>query len=142
MPSPLDFPTKGKVKDTRAGEVVFLPAGTNYELYLKTGSYNGPTNLPVLALIRATARKVYTVPSGGNFITPIQGPPRIVQGRVLWADDQTLVVRAGANVIVELPAADSAIDLDEGPIALNKMVNVTLFPGATFELATEPAAAK
>ena len=117
--------------------VVFAPRGTSYELHLKcaTAPYAGPVNAPVQAVIRLAARKVYTVPSGGNFVTPIMGPPKIVQGRVRSASDKQLVIRAGANFVVELPAADTAIDLGNGAIALNTMVNVVALPGATFELA-------
>src|SRR4029077_10731794 len=123
---------RGKVIDVRENVVVFCPHGTSYELHLRTeGPYDGPRDAPVLALIRATARKVYTVPSGGNFIAPIFGPPRILQGRVRFLDDRFLVVQAGAKVIVELPGADSAIDLGEGAVTQNKMVNVVAFPGAT-----------
>ena len=57
----------------------------------------------VHALIRGSGRKVWTVPSGGNFITPIMGPPKIVQGRVKYADEKQLVIQAGANVIIDLP---------------------------------------
>jgi hypothetical protein len=145
MPSPSDFPTPGKVIEVRddGNTVVFAPRGTSYELHLKTTApYTGPTNTPVQCFIRLTARKVYTVPSGGNFITPIMGPPRIVQGRVLYADDRQIVVRAGANVWVTLPPADSAIDLDEGPITVNRMVNVVGLPGATFELVGQTVATK
>jgi len=116
--------------------VIFAPRGTSYELHLKAVTpYAGPLNAPVEAVIRLSGRKVYTVPSGGNFVTPIMGPPRIVQGRVRSANDQELVIRAGANFVVALPAADSAIDLGNGAIALNTMVNVVALPGATFELA-------
>ncbi len=130
-----EFITKGRVIRVDGQTVVFAPAGTSYELYLKTpqGDYTGPVNALVKGVIRGQARKVYTVPSGGNFTQPIQGPPRIVQGWVLDGDDQTLVVQAGATYIVTLPSLDSAIDLDEGPLAVNRMVNVTLFPGASFE---------
>jgi hypothetical protein len=96
----------------------------------------------VPALIRAAARKVYTVPSGGNFIAPIFGPPRIVQGRVRFIDDRALVLHAGAPIIVDLPGADAAIDLTDGQIQVNHLVNATLLPGATFQLAAAPAGAK
>jgi hypothetical protein len=128
------------VKD---GYVVFTPRDTTYEMHLQTPQpYSGPVDAPVDALIRLQARKLYTVPSGGNFITPIFGPPRIVQGRVRYLDDRMLVVQAGAKVIVELPGADSAMDLAEGLVTLNRMVNVVALPGATFELvgATTPVA--
>ena len=135
MPSPSDFPTRGKVTAVQDGQVTFIPRDTTYEMFLKTAKpYTGPVNAPVDALIRLSARKVYTVPSGGNFITPIFGPPKIVQGRVRYLDERLLVVQAGAKVIVELPGGDSAIDLGNGAITINTMVNVVALPGAMFEL--------
>src|SRR5690348_1365619 len=100
MSSPADFPAKGKVLDVRDTEkgrlLVFQPAGTNYELHLFADGAVGdvPLNKPVDLRIVVQARKVYTVPSGGNFIAPIFGPPRIIQGRVRWADEsgQRIVV--------------------------------------------------
>lgn len=140
MPS-TDFTTSGKVTAVRDGGIVFHPKETNYQLKLE-GSYDGPLNTPVEILIKAIARKVWTVPSGGNFVTPIFGPPRIVQGRVLYLDERTVVLRAGADFIVDLPAAESAYDLQRGPIELNNMVNCTLLPGAKFEMRVAPLAAR
>jgi len=45
-----------------------------------------------------------------------------------------VVIRAGAVVVVELPAADDALDLQEGPIAVGSIVNVVAEPGATMEV--------
>jgi hypothetical protein len=139
MPTVNDFATPGKVFVVRDGAVVFKPKGTNYELQLE-GKFEGALDSPIELIIRATARKIWTVPSGGNFIEPIFGRPRIVQGRVKFIDQNMLVVQAGANFIIELPAADSGIDLAEGAIALNRMVNCTVLRGATFELAGQPRA--
>jgi hypothetical protein len=75
---------------------------------------------------------VYTVPSGGNFIQPISGEPRIVQGRVVWLSEKQLLLRAGTHVLVDLPREDSAIELGDGEIAVGSMVNVVALPGATF----------
>jgi hypothetical protein len=124
----------GKVLGAAGGVVVFSPANTRYELHLAVASYDGPLKKPVKAVIHAVARKVYSVPSGGNYITPIFGPPRIVQGIVRQADNRSIVVHAGGCPIqVELPAAEAAIDLDDGPIYLGKMVNVVCEPGARVE---------
>jgi hypothetical protein len=124
----------GKVLRMSNGLVVFNPSNTRYELHLAVSSYDGPLNKPVKAIIHATARKVYTVPSGGNYITPIFGPPRIVQGIVRQADTRSIVVHAaGCPIHVELPSSDAAIDLDDGPIYLGKMVNVVCEPGARIE---------
>jgi hypothetical protein len=139
MPSIAEFPAKGKVLATSESDkgrvIVFQPQGTNYELHLISDEpFAGELNKPLELTVRVQARKVYTVPSGGNFIAPIFGPPRIIQGRVRYADDRMLVVHAGTPVIVELPAADSAIDLDEGVIQVGRMVNVTALPGAKCEI--------
>src|SRR4051812_30728280 len=108
MSSPNDFPTRGRVIAVKDGYVVFRPRDTTYEMHLKTAKpYTGAVDAPVDALVRLQARKVYTVPSGGNFISPIFGPPKTVQGRVRYLDERTLVIQAGAKVIVELPGADS-----------------------------------
>ncbi|HVT89022.1 MAG TPA: hypothetical protein VHD56_09240 [Tepidisphaeraceae bacterium] len=133
MPSINDFPARGQIKQMDADKLVFLPAGTNYELHLKNaGSEPLQTSRPIEGLIRVTARKMWTVPSGGNFIQPIFGPPRIIQGRVKWLDDRLMVVHAGTDFVVEIPAASQAIDLANGAIQAGSMVNVTAMPGATF----------
>ena len=138
MASELDFPARGKVTGVKDGKVVFNPANTNYELHLE-GKYDGPVNTLIDCHIRATARKVYSVPSGGNFITPIFGPPKIVQGRVRYASEKLVVIQAGCPVIVTLPADANAIDLNNGPFGAGSLVNAVCLPGATFELATQPA---
>jgi hypothetical protein len=130
-----EFTSPGKVIAVNDGLLVFAPRGTTYELHLKPqGHYAGPQNTPVEAVVRVRARKVWTVPSGGNFIVPIVGTPRIVQGRVKRVGERQIVVHAGATFLVDLPAADSAIDLPNGVITVGRMVNVTALPGATVEI--------
>lgn len=129
-----DYSARGKIKSVQDGIVIFAPSNTNYELYLQ-GQYDGAIGELIDCVVRAKARKIYTVPSGGNFITPIFGPPKIVQGRVLSASDRQVVIHASIPFVIDLPREDSAIDLDEGGIAIGKMVNAVLLPVATFELA-------
>src|SRR5688500_4950378 len=129
---------KGKVTATKDGVVLFAPAGTNYELHLVAPNYAGPVGTMARGVIRATARKVWTVPSGGNFIAPIFGSPRIIQGRVRALDEQSIVVHAGAPILVDLPAADSGYDLANGGIKVGAMVNIMAMPGARFESVTKP----
>jgi hypothetical protein len=123
---------------------VFNPAGTTYELHLavpKGAETPAASPRSVSAVIRCTARKVMTMPSGGNFVTPIFGPPRVLQGMVRYLDDRTAVLQAGVPVVVALPADDAAYDLNAGPIAPGVMINATLLAGATFELAKTPVGA-
>ena len=124
---------KGKVTGTRDGVVLFAPGGTNYELHLSAPGYGGPVGTFTQGVIRVTARKVWTVPSGGNFISPIFGTPRTIQGRVRALDGKTLLVQAGVPIVVDLPDDPDGIDLPNGPIAVGAMVNVTAMPGARFE---------
>jgi hypothetical protein len=122
--------------------VIFAPSNTTYELKLVTASkYDGPVGSLIDAIIRGNARKCWTVASGGNFITPIHGPPRIVQGRIKYLDDKTMVVQAGAPVVVTLPGADDALDLNNGQLAVGSLVNCTILPGASFQLANAPVTA-
>jgi hypothetical protein len=136
MPGESDFPARGKVTEVRDGVVVLTPINTNYQLHLSSPAgrpYPGPRDQWVDGIIRAAARKVMTVPSGGNFVAPIFGPPRTIQGRVRHLTDRYMVVQAGVPVVVTLPSADSAIDLPEGGIRVGSLVNVMAMPGATFE---------
>jgi hypothetical protein len=135
MPSVSDYPARGKIIETRDKKVVFHPAGTNYQLHLTLeGEPLGASERPIDGIIRVEARKLWTVPSGGNFIQPIFGEPRIIQGRVKWLDERLLVVQAATNFVVQIPSNERAIDLANGVIEAGALVNVTALPGATFEL--------
>jgi hypothetical protein len=135
MPVVTDVAARGKVIEVKDGAVVFTPSGTNYRMHLAVGGpFTGPVNKPVSGVVRVTARKVYTVPTGGNFISPIFGQPRILQGRVLQVDDKSMVIHAGLAVVVDLPSAESAIDLDVGQIGVGSLVNVVALPQARFSL--------
>lgn len=125
---------RGKVLESRAGMVIFQPRGTNYELHLETAAeYSGPTNKPTQGIVHVRARKLYTVPSGGNFIAPILGTPRTVQGRVVWVSPRQIVLQAGTPVLVDLPTEPHAIDLGSGPIVEGAIANVVALPGAAFD---------
>ena len=131
---------RGQVKGTRDNLILFMPHGTNYELHLVAPNYSGPIGSLSEGIVRVTARKVWTVPSGGNFIAPIFGTPRTIQGRVRALDQRTLVVQAGTPVVVDLPEDPAAFDLANGPITVGAIVNVTAFPGARFEPVSNPRA--
>jgi hypothetical protein len=142
MPSPLDFPARGKVLRVEGNIIVFNPSATTYELHLLNHGGEMPAASPhtISCYIRGNARKIWTMPSGGNFVTPIFGTPRVIQGRVRYLDESQAVVQAGVPFIVSLPAEDEAYDLVNGPIIPTAIINVTIFPGATFELAREAVA--
>lgn len=136
MASETDFPSRGKVIEVLDDEVIFAPSKTTYELRLRTpkGRYDGPVRELVDVVIRCVARKIYTVSSGGAFVTPIQGPPRLIQGRVRHVEPRYVVLDAGARFLVRFPENDAAIDLATGPIRIGSLVNAPLLPGSTLEL--------
>jgi hypothetical protein len=140
MSSINDFLARGKVIRVEGDAVIFAPSNTTYQLKLAASGYNGPVNGLVEGIIRAKARKMWTVASGGNFVTPIHGPTRIVQGWIKYLDNQLMVVQAGVPVVVQLPTDDSAYDLNNGALTVGSLVNATLMPGATFQLAVVGAA--
>lgn len=134
MSSENEFLARGKVIKVEEKSVVFAPSNSSYELHLEVNAkYDGPADTLVDVRITAKARKVWTVPSGGNFVTPIMGAPRIVQGRVRHLTDRLAVIQASAPILVELPADDNAYDMNNGPITVGRMLNATLLPGAKFE---------
>jgi hypothetical protein len=134
MPDASEFPSRGKILSIDPGHVIFNPVGTNYQIKLATsGKYAGAVGQSVEVTLGGSARKIWTVASGGNFVAPIFGPPRIIQGRVKWLDQTTMVVHAGPTFHITLPAADSAMDLTNGGIGVGSLVNITLMPGATLK---------
>jgi hypothetical protein len=139
MVTATDLLARGKVTRVMDGTIVFQPQNTNYEMYLQpTRPFSGPVGQLISARIRVKARKVYTVPSGGGFISPIFGPPRTIQGRALKLDGGSVIVRAGTPIEVTLPTEDDGMDLAEGPIDVGALVNAVAMPGATIELVSAP----
>lgn len=125
---------KGKVVGSTPAGIIFAPSNTTYELEL-AGSFGGKVDTLVGVQIRAQGRKLLTVPAGGNFVTPIKGPPKVAQGRVLAIEGNTLVVKAGVVMSITLPTEEHALDLNNGDIKVGGMVNITLMPGAKIEVA-------
>src|SRR5690606_38700773 len=134
MSSITDFPARGRITAISDDKVTFQPSNTNYELSLGISkNFHGTVGDLVDGVIRVAARKVYTVPSGGNFVSPIFGPPRTIQGRVKLVDQKKSVVQAGVPIVVDLPSDDNAFDLHNGGIGVGSLINVAGVPGARFE---------
>ena len=128
---PDDFQAMGTILRLDDGVAVFAPAGTRYELRLQTTAATLPVGKPIKAGIRVAARKVLTVCGGGNFITPIQGPPRILQGWIVQLEERTMVLNCGVPIVVALPLDQGAYDLTHGALAVGQRANVAAQAGAT-----------
>jgi hypothetical protein len=84
----------------------------------------------ITGVITAQARRIDKIRCGGAFLEPIEGRPRLAQGRVRAIDKakQTITVGAGATPIVfKVNAMQRAEDFDPG-----EMVTLGIEPGAAF----------
>jgi hypothetical protein len=136
------YVSTGVLGGEKSGRIVFVPTGTNYQHHLEfADAGEGGSGLGglregsvVRGLVRLKARKVYTVVAGGNFVAPILGTPRTIQGEVVGIGEGYVVVQAGAKFVVELPEETGAsVELGHGAIEVGTRVNVVAMPGAWFE---------
>ncbi len=116
---------------TRPGHVVITFPNTNYRMHLiPTAPISTPVGKRIVGTIRATARRVDLVDTGGKFVEPVYGRPRRVQGSVLGGDDHscTLIVDAG------MPIHCTMTDPRQVPsqFATGAMVGFDVLDGATF----------
>jgi hypothetical protein len=135
------YSARGKIVRIEGATVVFAPADTKYQLHL---ALNGDASkLPAgdaEAVIHVAARKVLGVSGGGNFVAPIFGSPRMLQGRILQLDAKQMVLQCGLPIVVDLPAEAHAVDLTYGPLEVGGRCNVVAQPGASFTLCAATAA--
>jgi len=88
---------------TRPAFVVLSFANTSYKLHLEpTAAVDTPPGKKVVGLIRARAKRVDTVGSGGRYVEPVFGRPRRIQGVVVANDGGVLPVNAGVPVLCTL----------------------------------------
>ena len=128
--------SRGTIVRDVGSTLVFQPLNTNYQHHLVSSSgFSGTDGKSARGVIRVTARKVYSVPSGGCWVAPILGVPKIIQGRVVGLSDKTISIKAGAVFVVELPEGKDSIDLASGAIEVGSLVNVVAMPGARIEIA-------
>lgn len=105
--------------------------GTDYRLRLET--YKAPTTpigKRIHGIIRARARRIDVVRTGGRYVEPVYGRPRRVQGRVAAIDesDHGIVVQAGVPIVCRL-TDDRQRPAD---FAIGDFVSFDVMAGATF----------
>jgi hypothetical protein len=114
---------------TKPAHVRLAFANTSYVLsLLPTGPVKAQPGEKVFGTISARARRVDTVPSGGQFVEPVIGRPRRVQGRVVAKEGEKIVVDAGVPFHCALTdARQHAADF-----AIGGMVSFDVLDGASF----------
>ncbi|MEM8836381.1 MAG: hypothetical protein AAGD00_11260 [Planctomycetota bacterium] len=115
----------------RDGEQVILTvAGTSYELHLSTYKpLETPIGKRVVGVIRAQAKRIDVVNTGGRYIEPVYGRPRRVQGVVVDVDasEQSVTVNAGVPIICKTDGRQRAEHFEVG-----QFVSFDVERGATF----------
>jgi hypothetical protein len=84
---------------TRPAHVTFLVPNTNYELFLRPASDAAPQpGKRLIGMIAVEARRIDVVQTGGQYIEPVTGRPRRMQGTVVAVHNGALVVDVGTTV--------------------------------------------
>ncbi len=103
---------------------------TSYEMHLlPVVSPQTEVGKRILGIVRAKARRIDNVQSGGKFVEPVSGRPRRVQGRVIAIAGDSIVVDAGVPIhIFPTDPRQKASDFQAG-----MFVGFDVLDGATFE---------
>jgi hypothetical protein len=84
---------------TRPAHVVLAVPNTNYEMHLvPTAPVRALPGKRLIGTIRARARRIDVVQTGGRYIEPVLGRPRRVQGSVVAVEPDAVVVDAGVPI--------------------------------------------
>lgn len=84
---------------TKPAYVTFAVPNTSYELHLRAiGSIDAAPGKRLIGIIRAQARRIDATQTGGQFVEPVMGRPRRVQGTVIAVVGDAVVVNAGVPI--------------------------------------------
>ncbi|NBX35979.1 MAG: hypothetical protein EBR10_01975 [Planctomycetes bacterium] len=93
---------------------------SNYEieLLMEGATADLEVGKRVRGVVHARALRMHQAAAGGTFIEPVQGAPRIVQGRVLATDTQSncVLLHAGVPMWVRVPQGQAAADFVTGEL--------------------------
>jgi hypothetical protein len=112
------------------GNLKLSVPGTEYVLDLAaTGAVSTPVGKRLAGVVAGRAQKLHRCHAGGEFIEPVEGHPRIVQGRVRAQDldGNRLLVQAVVPMWIALGTGQSAREFHAGDI-----VNFYMESGVTF----------
>lgn len=121
------------VESIRPGAIRVAVEGTSYHLELACANSDGlATGRVAHGIVHGTAQRMHHARAGGTFIEPVDGAPRIVQGRVLATDTSTdrILINAVVPMWLTLPADQAASDFATG-----QLINFYIASGASFQKA-------
>lgn len=127
---------RGILKDTNAepsrkqGAIIFSVPNTSYELHLvPLGSVSAEKGKRLIGIIRAKARRIDVVQTGGRYVEPVYGRPRRVQGTVIGVKDGAVVV--DASVPIHCTPTDPRQNAEQ--FTPGMFVSFDVMDGASFE---------
>jgi hypothetical protein len=115
---------------TKPGFLKFAVHNTSYEIHLVPAApVSASIGKRLVGVIRAKARRIDIVESGGRYVEPVFGRPRRVQGNVVAIDAGAVVVDAG------VPIHCTPTDARQKPehFSPGQFVSFDILDGATFE---------
>lgn len=117
---------------TRPAFIVLAFDNLSYRTHLlPVGAVSGEIGKRITGIIRADAKRVDKVSSGGRYVEPVFGRPRRVQGSVVATDPTagTITVNAGMPIVCKLnDVRQRPEDFEPGDF-----VSFDVLRGATFE---------
>ncbi len=129
------FPTtcRATLLGASDGRVVIRPPSTEYAL-----TFDLPAGIAcpvavgsrIAGKISARAQKMHFAHAGGEFVEPLVGSPRIVQGKIREVDAarNALLIEAIVPMWMSLAEGQRACDME-----LGALMNFYVEPGATFQ---------
>jgi len=125
--------TQGVLMDQHDNTLVLGLLGTDHQLHLQHDTevkvkIGGEQR--IAGTIRAKARRVDVVRTGGRYIEPVYGRPRRLQGRIVSIDPiaNTITVDCGCPFVCQLMANQKTAAFVEGTL-----VSFDVERGATFQ---------
>jgi hypothetical protein len=120
---------RGNLISADAAQVVISIPNTNYQLHLvPTAPINLERGKRILGTIKLEAKRIDTVGTGGEYIEPVYGRPRRVQGTVIRTQNGAVVIDAG--VPIHAKPTDPRQSADQ--FQAGQFVSFDALPGATF----------
>jgi len=127
---------RGTLLDSQPGRIVLGIPGTDYRLHLTVAApIHAKVGRPITGRIDVHARRIDITRRGGQFIDPVYGRPRNIQGCVIETgpDRTTIVVKAAVPLHVRVQPPQKPTDFEVGSI-----VGFSVDPGATFLPVDDP----
>jgi hypothetical protein len=131
---------RGELVEEHDGSIVLAVPGTDYRMNLLVGTplnaaEHDLLNRKIRGVIRAQARRIDVVVTGGRFVEPVYGRPRRVQGVIVATDpaSDTVTVQAHDSlpIVCKTNGAQHAADFRIG-----QFVAFDVAAGATFSRVT------